>query len=375
VFESKILTTKDQKEWHNILDRFNVKDVNYLLEYLAIYEQEHKKAPFLSFGGQGLLYVFGDDRNSIIYPFFKRSISVLTFLGVNTRDLYDIVSPYGYGGPLGFTEDSAVVEELWRNYFTKFHIYCQENNIVSEFCRLHPFFENQKQVGNFSNGTIQMVGQIVYVDLSLSEDDLLKQISKGHRRKIRKIAKEPNILFRTDIPDNGPQLFFDIYTENMLRISANEKYLFSTDFFKAAFSSLDKNIHLWRICYKEDTCAAWIILTGGNIAYAWLSGSKAEYMRLNPNNILIYRSILRLKQLGFKYLIMGGGRSTLKDSLYDFKAGFSPLNKDFYVYKYIHIPKEYQRLIESQNYKGLSNEEFFPKYRIMGENLENNRKI
>src|SRR5271157_3802402 len=100
MFELKILTTQNQKEWHETLNHFGVKDVNYLPEYLEIYEQEINKAPFMSFGGQGILLLFGDSRNTIIYPFFKRNISNLSFIDKSMKDMSDIISPYGYGGPL-----------------------------------------------------------------------------------------------------------------------------------------------------------------------------------------------------------------------------------------------------------------------------------
>jgi hypothetical protein len=80
--------------------------------------------------------------------------------------------------------------------------------------------------------------------------------------------------------------------------------------------------------------------------------------------MLTHKSILELKKEGFQYLIMGSGKSTSRDSLFDFKEGFSPLKKDFYVYKNVHLPQEYNRLVELQNCKELANEEFFPKYRL-----------
>jgi len=367
MFEQKILTTEDQREWHETLNHFKVKDAYYLPEYLEIYEQEKGKAPFISFGGQGLLFYFGDSRNAVLYPFFKRSISNLSLGDENLKDIYDIISPYGYGGPLAIVENSANLEKLWRNYFLSFHIYCQKNRIVSEFCRLNPFFENEEPVSKYSNGTIKRVGQIVYVDLTVSEDRILAQMLKGHRRKIRKTESNPDLTFVTNMPDNGPKIFFDIYTENMLRIGAQGKYLFSPHFFETAFQSLEKNLKFWQIYYRGDPCAVWTILTGKDLAYTWLSGSKTQYMNLNPNNMLTHKSILELKKEGFQHLIMGSGKSTSRDSLFDFKEGFSPLKKDFYVYKNVHLPQEYNRLVELQNCKGLGNEEFFPKYRLREE--------
>ena len=362
MFESKILTTNDQKEWHEILHRHNFADVNYLPEYLTIFEKETNMAPFTSFGGKGQLFVFGDSNNQIIYPFFKRNISDLSFSDDNTKNMFDIISPYGYGGPIALA-DLESNEELWKNYFSSFDSYCKSENIVSEFCRLQPYFRNQGPVSKYSNGTVIKSGQVVYIDLTLSEDALLAEMIKGHRRKICKALNSSDIQFNTDVSPESPNIFFNIYSENMQRVGASEKYFFSQTFFNSVFKYLENTICFGRITYQGNDCSVLITLAAGEVAYAWLSGTKADYMSINPNNIIMYQSMIRLKKEGFKVLIMGGGRGNLADSLYSFKAGFSPLNLDFYIYKKIHLQAEYNKLVELRNLKAPI-EQFFPLYRL-----------
>ena len=68
-----ILTTKDDKQWLEILNAFNLKDPHYLPKYLGIFENDTNRESFMHFSGQGCLFVYSDSSNSIIYPFFKRS--------------------------------------------------------------------------------------------------------------------------------------------------------------------------------------------------------------------------------------------------------------------------------------------------------------
>jgi len=112
IFRVTLLSTTDNKEWHEILNHVDNKDIFSQPEYLAIYEQETKKAPFIHFGGQGQLFVYGDKNNFIIYPFFKRKISYLQVADVSLNNMYDIISPYGFGGPLAQISDKSVRQTL-----------------------------------------------------------------------------------------------------------------------------------------------------------------------------------------------------------------------------------------------------------------------
>jgi len=364
MFEVTLLPTRDKQQWLEILGRFDRKDPHYLPGYLETYEKVSNGESFMHFGGQGMLFVYGDSRNFIIYPFFKRSISCLPFSDDSVKNLYDIISPYGYGGPLAQIEDETISEELWRGFFDRFDDFCKESNIVSEFCRLHPMFGNHRSVGDFSRGITQRMGQIVYVDLSCSEEEIFAAMAKPHRRRVRRGSENPDLRFCLSKQDYHPLHFFELYTETMERIGAHKKYFFSPGFFDAAFRTLGEHVSFPHVHYKGDIISGWLLLRYGELAYSWVSGSRREYFHLYPDNFLMYSSFLQSKKEGFKYFILGGGTSAKQDSLFAFKVSFSKLTKDFYVYKRIHLKKEYQRLVELQGYTGEMPEDFFPQYRL-----------
>jgi hypothetical protein len=85
---------------------------------------------------------------------------------------------------------------------------------------------------------------------------------------------------------------------------------------------------------------------------------------LYTQNLLHYANILQARREGLKYYIEGGGVATEQDSLFEFKAGFSKLTKDFYVYKRIPIKEEYDRLTKLRGDDEGTHDDFFPKYRI-----------
>jgi len=361
--QTRVLTTADEKEWLEILQHCSLKDPHYLPGYLKIYEKVTNPESFRHFGGQACLFIYGDSQNFIIYPFFKRSIASLPFADSSVSHLFDIVSPYGYGGPLPQIQNPSLTDALWQGFFQAFSSYCLQNNIVSEFARLHPLFENHRYIGTYSQGYIERLRQVVYIDLNLPEEIIFKHMVKSHRRRIRRAFEQPDLTFETSFAVDDSSDFFDLYTDTMRKDNAHEKYFFPREFFRSAFSSLESSLYFWKVKYNGEIIAGILILHCDKLAYTWLSGARKEFYNLFPNNYLIYKSIQQLKQKQVDYLILGGGKASEEDSLFTFKAGFSPLRKDFYIYKKIYLPVEYQKLVEM---RGNVNTDtgYFPLYRV-----------
>jgi hypothetical protein len=358
------LSTKDLSEWYNILDEFTLKDPHYLREYLNLFESLTNRDSYLHFGGQGIMFTYGDSRNYIIYPFFKRDISALPFANKSVG-LFDIVSPYGYGGPLAETKDDNQTDELWRDFFSEFHVFCLTNNIVCEFVRLHPIFDNAKFVTQFSKGNVEQMGKIVYLDLSKSEEEILSEISPTRRRDILKANRNPDLKLYSSLDKINIDEFYILYSETMKRNGAENKFFFTSDFFHQAVDSLDDNLILLR-CSLGDrlTVSSTVLLRFGGICYYWLSASLPESRNLHSIDLSIYRAALMAKRKGDKFLVLGGGRGAKEDPLFAFKKQFSSKSKEFSVYKQVHLEKEYAHLVKLRNdYYGITPGNFFPAYR------------
>ena len=363
MFDVTLLSTKDKEQWLEILSRFDRKDPCYLAEYVEVYEKYENRESYLHFGGRGMLFVYGDSRNFIIYPFFKRNLCDLPFVEPSIDNLFDIVSPYGYGGPLAQVEDEVVSEELWRGFFNEFNTFCRQNNIVSEFSRLHPMFDNSQLVSKFSHGYIEKRGRIVYIDLTRSEEDIHNGMNRRRRRGLRKGKRNPKLQVFSTLEPEYAFLFATLYKETMARKRADIKFLFPSDFFERAFRLLVDHLTLSCVAYQGELISAVLTLNYGDLCYDWLSGSKAEYHHLFPNDMCIYQSIVEARKNGCKTLVLGGGASG-EDSLFRFKAEFSELFKDFYVYKKIHLEEEYRELVRLRNrYTKEPAGDFFPEYR------------
>lgn len=366
----EVLTTINKNKWREYLEGCSAKDPHYLPEYLEIYEEITNRETYLNFGGKGELFIYSDKNDFILYPYFKSMISDLPFVGTDLSDYKDIISPYGYGGPLACISNKNNIKDLWSGFFKSFSEYCGEEGIVSEFARLHPIFDNHNETIAFSTGMTEKNSRIIYVNLLKSESELWSGLNKSNRYYIRRNQKNTQLTFQSTGDFNKYPDFYGIYTDTMKRINAHGKYLFSKNFFRQAFKKLGNNLVYNNIMHDAKVIAGILILTYGGIAYYWLGGTDTNYLKLYPTNFLLYNTMLQLKNRGIHSFVLGGGLMD-NDSLFKFKSSFSKLSKDFYIYKKIHNLEIYQVLCENRykfdNFEEKNTEEpnfnYFPKYR------------
>jgi hypothetical protein len=360
MFESRLLTIDNKAEWQTSLEHAANKDPHYLPDYVRIYSQIEPGETQSHFAGEPHLYLFGDKTNFIFYPFLKRPIK----LNGNTLRLYDIMSPYGYGGPLANVEVGNVTQELWRGFFESFHQYCVENNIVSEFARLNPVYKNDEQIELFSNGLVKSIGKIVYVNLLPTEAEILQNMSQSRRRCVKNFQGHPKFVFHEGTDPELARSFFDIYTETMERNEAACKYYFPLSFVHSIFNHLPCCWRYYFTTYDNEPCAVALILVYGKIAYLFLQGSRTQCLATHANEYLIHQTILNLKKDGFETFILGGGLSSSNDSLFEYKLRYSNLTLDFSVYNKVHMAGEYEHLVSLYQDSGQNvAPDFFPGYR------------
>ena len=362
MFEGKILTTKDKPDWLKLLESPHCQDPHYMPEYLQIYEDMDQGEPQKQFGGEGLLFVYGDGDNYILYPFIKKPILESKELG--SELLYDIAAPYGYGGPLACIRNSQLKDKLWSDFYRSFHQFCQENSIVAEFARLNPIFENHVEVIIHSDGVVHKRGKIVYFDLTIPEEAIMKNMSKSRRQNIKSSLDSKKYEFGSSLEPNYADIFYKLYDITMKRIEAEAKYLFSERFFQNLFSNLGCCCVFHYVKYEDAICSAAINLAYEKTAYLYLQASNITSSSSYANVFLVYNSLIMFKALGFRAFVLGGGVSASEDSLFQYKYLFSPLTKESYIYNRIHIKGAYERLVGLRKARGEElSPDYFPQYR------------
>lgn len=352
----------DEKKWRDLVNNLPIKDIYFTSEYAKLFEMTEGKTRE-RFGGEAQLFFYGDNKNYIIHPLLKRKINDLPFYSGET--LYDVVSPWYYGGPLSFLTDEEKKKELFTGFFKEFHNYCTQNNIITEFVRLHPILKNHLPLADYVK--LEKRWKIVYVDLTQDKETIWNNFKKENRKAIRK-AQQNNIEIVHTKNREDIEKSYEIYLSAMKKINADESYFFSKKFFSSIFELLGNNAQLFVAKHGTEIVAASVLLGMGDICNDYLRASRPEFLNMRPNNLLIYHIILWAKENGYKIFSLQGGQSK-DDGILRFKLTFSDKTADYFTYSKIHNESKYKILCEARDrYDKLSGRvverlDFFPYYR------------
>ncbi|MGQ3376829.1 peptidoglycan bridge formation glycyltransferase FemA/FemB family protein [Priestia endophytica] len=327
-----------------------ISDIYFDDNYGKLYERvENGEAAIFDFSGR-----YGRIKNQ----FIKREIPISI---IKSEQYYDIVTPYGYGGPLIIDCLPSKKKELLKEYHNAFMQYCIQNNIVSEFVRFHPIEENAHDFTSIYD--ISCLRKTLGTNLRDYEEPTLTEFSKSCRKNIRK-ALNKGVTF--EIIENPCDIgeFKDIYYSTMRRNKATEYYYFDEQYFSDAIKYFQENIIIVKAIYNNQTIAQGFYFVYKDMIHTHLSGTLTEYLYLSPAYVLRYAVTLWGKEKGYDIIHHGGGRSNSdEDSLFKFKKSFAKNTSfDFYVGKKIWNEEIYDLLCKRANIeKGI---DFFPAYRF-----------
>jgi lipid II:glycine glycyltransferase (peptidoglycan interpeptide bridge formation enzyme) len=314
--------------------------------------------------GEATCFVYQkDDSDYILFPFLKRKINNLSLFSHLRETYYDIVSPYGYGGYLRSDECTTPIDD----FLKAFHRYCQEQHIVSEFVRFHPWLKTQE--GCDTEMTINLYNQVVAIDTAKTAEEIWSDFDRKCRNRIRKSAKE-GVTIEMDNSPEAIDVFLPLYNETMSRNEATGYYYFSKDYFRNMVKLLDGNITFFHARLDNKIIASILVITGGAFANAHLAGTNTAYLHLSPMMALFHEASVWAGKQGYRYFILGGGRSSSPDdSLLRMKTKFAKETTSFHTGKKIHLPDVYKELSHlkkihiQQNKLDILHTEYFPEYR------------
>jgi|WetSurMetagenome_2_1015567.scaffolds.fasta_scaffold00144_10 hypothetical protein len=327
----KILTTNDENEWNNALERISSsrRDIYFTPAYYKLYEHLGD--------GTALCFVHDNGKEIGLYPFLKNEINSL---GYNLPEKYfDIQGAYGYNGVLTDSLTPAFADE----FYNALSNYCHENKVVAEFTRFHPLLANY----NFNNGYFNIIDDriCVYFDLMKPRAEIFRDFQHTTRKQIRRASGRYGIEVVTDI--NGTEWagdVFQIYSTTMNRVGAVKALYFNEEFFRELLSL--KGAVLFRALLHGKLIAFIIGFSGGEYFHGHLGGSLEEYINMSPNGLLYWTMINYAADNGFRYLHIGGGDTPDADnSLLKFKLNYSKATLPFKIGKRIHNPEVYDEIV------------------------------
>jgi hypothetical protein len=256
----------------------------------------------------------------ILMPFVLRKVPVQ----FENKTYYDVISPYGYSGPL-------YNESMSRGYLIHFweavDAWYQENNVVSEFMRFSLNHNHQFYNGILVPTLTNVRGHILEPDLQWQS---FKQKVRNNYRKSKHAGLEAR-FYRDSLDEKALVSFYKIYTETMTRIGADSSYFYTLNYFKKLISLSHNNFVLVLIFKDELPISGELILIAGNTLYSYLGGTLSDYFQYRPNDFLKLEVMRWAFDHGFVYYLLGGGRQD-GDSLYHYKKSFFVNDPDVIYY-------------------------------------------
>jgi len=349
---SEFIKCTDQK-WTDFLSRCP-HDFYHLPGYLEMSAEYEGGEPFAFYGQI--------EDVELLIPLLKRPIP--TNLYSISEPLYDVISPYGYPSPLLiFSSEGKNNLVVINQLLTTFIDMCRRTHIVSAFIRLHPLLEMPLQFIK-EHGVLFLHGSTIAINLQLPLEEL--QIRKRYKEYIQSLKKNGYIIRYNQWDIDYPQ-FIELYYQTMTRINASPYYFFPVDYFYRLQDVLGDRLEIAiAVNEKGEVVGGSLFTLCGDIVQYHLSGTATSHFKVPSIKLVLYETILRAKQNGYKILHLGGGLGSRKDSLYSFKSGFSKWELDFYTYRVITDPLQYAYLCDAHsqlNQTNSSDDSFFPKYR------------
>ena len=141
---------------------------------------------------------------------------------------YDLVTPYGYGGPVILGCHEGHKRDLIDGFASSFREYCKANNVVSEFVRFHPIINNADDFGSLYR--IEHIRNTVGTNLKDFGNPFDEEFSKSARQCIRRALRAGVECRIVENPENLDG-FKKIYYATMERNVADAYYFFDDDYF------------------------------------------------------------------------------------------------------------------------------------------------
>jgi hypothetical protein len=316
----KILHKEDAAEWNSLLDRAGCCDLFFQPEYVELNE--------IIIGGQAECFVYADGGTLVIYPYLRRPIEGTAWS--------DISSAYGYGGFVSRPHDANLAP-----FHEAFCDYCRREGIVSEFIRFHPAFANHSN-GAGSRLEVRFHQPVVAVDYGRAAGGFQAAVKKEVWKKLRR-AEQSGVQVIADSSGAYTNEFIRLYEETMARRGADAFYYFDHAFFRRLHELLAQRSLLFAALLGGRMIGGLLVLHSDRAGYNFLSCSDYAHNALGTNERLQFAALEWAEQRRLETYLLGGGRGG-EDSLFQFKAKFSPQRKEFFIGKRIHLPDVYEEL-------------------------------
>ena len=212
-----VLTPQTPEAWNAYVCSFAGWDIYYLCEYAVSLK--------LHGDGDPLLLCFEHGAERMCYVVMRKDIADdPRFHGLLPAGrLFDLETPYGYGGPL---TDAPLSPEAQQIFMEELRAYCLEQRIVTQFLRYHPLLDNHGAVSPMTD--TRYLRDTIYMDTA-SPELILANMDSKNRNMVRKAQRSGVTVRKAPMSEYAP--FLELYRQTMDKHSAEDYYTFGTSYF------------------------------------------------------------------------------------------------------------------------------------------------
>ena len=328
---------------------------------------------FESENGEGEAHAFvarcGEKR--VLWPYLVKQAVVP---GMREQvAMTEVRSAYGYSGPVCSRDcDTSFLTlafqslaEAWRS-----------QGVVNAFCRLHPVlsthdaFSRVIETGALDSwkpadtGTLVHHGKTVSIDLRSDTEARRARYGATLRKGVRRNQRD-GLHTVCDADFRHLRDFYEFYIATMERNQASKYYYFSFDYFERLTRHLPGIVHLFvTSAGKTPSCTALISEHQQQLQALFIMANPNPEVKA-PSRTLIDDVCDWGHERGATDFHLGGGVGGAKDSLFDFKAQFSDIHREFYTCRLVLESDKYARLVRIRSAVSQLDEaeSFFPAWR------------
>lgn len=349
-----VLKPEDHTQWLGVLQRSFLYDFYHLPRYHALAEAQGQ--------GRARLFVYTQGDYMVALPLVLRPISQEMGACAHWQDA---TSVYGYAGPISSHRELPKVVRA--GFHAALSQSLEAHKVVTVFSRLHPLLDQAPWLSGL--GQTSPIGLTVSLDLTLPEQEQWAQIRANHRRGIAKL-QGLGVTCQHDKELRHLDEFMALYHQTMRRVGADGSYFFSADYFRFIGSELGPaESHLFVALHKGQVISGAFLVGCQGILQYHLGGTRDEYLPLAPIKLVFDTARRWAKTQALKVFHFGGGVGAQEDSLFHFKAGFSPLRHGYSCWRCVVDPDAYAILCAAADRRAVeqglepTSTRFFPQYR------------
>lgn len=327
----------------------DVPDIYFLSEWGKYYEAKEKE-------GEWTIFEFRNDLGHISYSFILRPIP----LAAKDVVYRDIITPFGFSGPVILACEEGKRKELVDQYDKAFQQYCEEHGIVAEYVRFNPWIENSKDFESLYH--FRDHGDMMYVDLTVG-DFFMDEFSPKARTQVRK-AQKNKVEIEFDFTGSSVGEFLQLYELTAQRNQITDPYyLFSEEFLLGSFEALKGRQFLLNAKYEGQYISSCFVVHHGEYMHSHMTANNPDFFHLAGNSLVHYEACRWGVENRKRQFQLGGTSSD--ENLYRFKRGFTKTpTLNLLIGMKIRNQKAYDQLVElKKQSEGLQMMNYFPLYR------------